>query len=141
MKCRVIKPGFVRRQIGGRIKSVRVEPPEIIEIEGKIPAWAKALDEAPVAKVEGDAAKGPIPIVDNVPDSTEAPAAEAIGAELEQIKGVGPELRDALVAVNIDSLIKFVQAAKEDRAGLIGLPGISEKNVDTFIAHAVKLTK
>ena len=123
------------------MKSVRVEPPEIIEIEGAIPPWVKVLDEAPVAKVEGDAAEGPIPIVDNVPDNTEAPDAEAIGAELEQIKGVGPELRAALVAVNIDSLIKFVQAAKEDRAGLIGLPGISEKNVDTFIAHAVKLTK
>ena len=143
MKCRVIKPGFVRRKFGSKIKSVLVNPPDVIDIEGKIPAWCAAIDPVPAApipesKSEDKGAKGSIPSPADAPNNDEA---AGIGAELEQIKGIGGELRSALVAVGIDSLSKFVQAGRDDRAGLIGLPGISEKNVDSFIAQAVKLSK
>lgn len=94
-----------------------------IKDESELGKWMERLDKGGKAK-EGKA-------------EPRAPMQRSRGAgkkhELERIKGVGVETRDALIAAGVGDLFTFAQKAKAEPAALIGIPGISEASLPNML--------
>lgn len=149
MRCRVIKPGFVRRKFGARIKSVLVEPPAEIDWPAgtEVPAWLEPVSKLePVPPAGGDtpspsdSGEAHIPPADE-PAGGEGPAKQEDDpvAAVAEINGIGPDRARALVAMGIRNPADFVAIGESDPEALIGMPGISARNIKSLIAHAKKL--
>lgn len=93
-----------------------------IKDESQLGKWMKRLDKGGAAKEDTAPRK---------------PVQKSRGAgkkhELERIKGVGVETRDALIAAGIGDIFSFAEKGKAEPAVLTGLPGITEDNLPNML--------